>query len=235
MSWSYKCIQVTCNIFIFEFYGLVQDCSISIPNALLIHSQSEPVQGKNSPMIFHLELKFCSYGIFAVTLFLITRTLHNFAHILWDMVATNVQKLKKNDNFVITLTNGTNQYYCLNLFWGCTSSHKWASGPQWPSHSMLKSVASDCQAQTLFIYSETEGHTCMSMKGTSKCRTTYVTQVKMSEMKVCWEDKVSGSLKSFIMINNTCIIHDIDGLVQDCRNSIANTLELLQSYTKPLV
>ena len=25
-----------------------------------------------------------------------------------------------------------------------------------------------------------------------------------------------------------------DGLVQDCSNSIANALELLQSYTKPL-
>ena len=29
--------------------------------------------------------------------------------------------------------------------------------------------------------------------------------------------------------------HDIDGLVQDCSNSIANALELLQSYTKPLI
>ena len=28
--------------------------------------------------------------------------------------------------------------------------------------------------------------------------------------------------------------HDIDGLVQDCSNSIANALELLQSRTKPL-
>ena len=27
--------------------------------------------------------------------------------------------------------------------------------------------------------------------------------------------------------------HDIDGLVQDCSNSIANALELLQSGTKP--
>ena len=29
--------------------------------------------------------------------------------------------------------------------------------------------------------------------------------------------------------------NDIDGLVQDCSNSIANALELLQSYTKPSV
>ena len=28
---------------------------------------------------------------------------------------------------------------------------------------------------------------------------------------------------------------DIDGLVQDCSNSIANALELLQSCTKPLI
>ena len=27
--------------------------------------------------------------------------------------------------------------------------------------------------------------------------------------------------------------HEIDGLVQDCRNSIANALELLQSCTQP--
>ena len=27
--------------------------------------------------------------------------------------------------------------------------------------------------------------------------------------------------------------HNIDGLVQDCSNSIANALELLQSCTKP--
>ena len=26
----------------------------------------------------------------------------------------------------------------------------------------------------------------------------------------------------------------IDGLMQDCSNSIANTVEILQSYTKPL-
>ena len=28
--------------------------------------------------------------------------------------------------------------------------------------------------------------------------------------------------------------YSINGLVQDCSNFIANTLELLQSYTKPL-
>ena len=28
---------------------------------------------------------------------------------------------------------------------------------------------------------------------------------------------------------------NIDGLVQNCSNSIANTLELLQSYTKPSI
>ena len=28
-------------------------------------------------------------------------------------------------------------------------------------------------------------------------------------------------------------IYDIEGLVQDCNNSIANALELLQSCTKP--
>ena len=28
---------------------------------------------------------------------------------------------------------------------------------------------------------------------------------------------------------------DIDGLVQDCSNSTANALELLQSWTKPLI
>ena len=31
------------------------------------------------------------------------------------------------------------------------------------------------------------------------------------------------------------IQHDIDGLVQDCSNSIANALELLQSCTKPSI
>ena len=31
------------------------------------------------------------------------------------------------------------------------------------------------------------------------------------------------------------IDYDIDGLVQDCSNSIANALELLQSCTKPLI
>ena len=30
-------------------------------------------------------------------------------------------------------------------------------------------------------------------------------------------------------------IHDNDGLVQDCSNSIANALELLQSHTKPSI
>ena len=30
-------------------------------------------------------------------------------------------------------------------------------------------------------------------------------------------------------------IYDIDGLVQDCSNSIANALELLQSCTKPSI
>ena len=31
------------------------------------------------------------------------------------------------------------------------------------------------------------------------------------------------------------ITHDIDGLVPDCSNSSANALELLQSYTKPVI
>ena len=31
------------------------------------------------------------------------------------------------------------------------------------------------------------------------------------------------------------INEDIDGLVQDCSNSIANALELLQSYTEPSI
>ena len=31
------------------------------------------------------------------------------------------------------------------------------------------------------------------------------------------------------------IYHDIDGFVQDCSNSIANALELLQSFTKPSI
>ena len=30
-------------------------------------------------------------------------------------------------------------------------------------------------------------------------------------------------------------VPDIDGLVQDCSNSIANALELLQSFTKPYI
>ena len=30
-------------------------------------------------------------------------------------------------------------------------------------------------------------------------------------------------------------IHDFDGLAQDCSNSIANALELLQSWTKPSI
>ena len=32
-----------------------------------------------------------------------------------------------------------------------------------------------------------------------------------------------------------CIVVYIDGLVQDCSNSIANAMELLPSYTKPLI
>ena len=31
------------------------------------------------------------------------------------------------------------------------------------------------------------------------------------------------------------LIAHIDGLAQDCSNSIANALELLQSYTKPMI
>ena len=38
-----------------------------------------------------------------------------------------------------------------------------------------------------------------------------------------------------IMIRIKSIQHDIDGLVQDCSISIANTLELLQSCTKPSI
>ena len=35
--------------------------------------------------------------------------------------------------------------------------------------------------------------------------------------------------------HNTIVQNDIDSLVQDCSNSIANALELPQSYTKPLM
>ena len=34
--------------------------------------------------------------------------------------------------------------------------------------------------------------------------------------------------------NTEALQQQIDGLVQNCSNSIANTLELLQSYAKPL-
>ena len=40
-----------------------------------------------------------------------------------------------------------------------------------------------------------------------------------------------NSVPNFYINNATCIF--IDGLVQDCNNSIANLLELLQSCTKP--
>ena len=45
------------------------------------------------------------------------------------------------------------------------------------------------------------------------------------------------SLKDMSKINwyLTTTNHHIDGLVQDCSNSIANALELLQSCTKPLI
>ena len=36
-------------------------------------------------------------------------------------------------------------------------------------------------------------------------------------------------------INNMPALGYIDGLVQDCSNSIASALELLQSYTKPAI
>ena len=35
-------------------------------------------------------------------------------------------------------------------------------------------------------------------------------------------------------MSGNCLVY-IDGLVQDCRNSIANALELLQSCTKPSI
>ena len=38
----------------------------------------------------------------------------------------------------------------------------------------------------------------------------------------------------FVQINTVLLMH-IDGLVQDCSNSIANALELLQSCTKPSI
>ena len=38
-----------------------------------------------------------------------------------------------------------------------------------------------------------------------------------------------------VSLSHTAIFHYIDGLVQDCSNSIANTLELLQSCTKPSI
>ena len=37
------------------------------------------------------------------------------------------------------------------------------------------------------------------------------------------------------MAKNQFMVEYNDGFVQDCSNSIANTLELLQSCTKPLI
>ena len=39
--------------------------------------------------------------------------------------------------------------------------------------------------------------------------------------------------KQFDMLKTWCLMSYVDGLVQDCCNSIANALELLQSCTKP--
>ena len=44
-----------------------------------------------------------------------------------------------------------------------------------------------------------------------------------------WEDKSESSSSS---LTHDC---DIDGLVQDCSNSSALAMELLQSCTKPLI
>ena len=45
----------------------------------------------------------------------------------------------------------------------------------------------------------------------------------------------SGHCKACVDILNPLSYGHIDSLVQDCSNSIANALELLQSCTKPLI
>ena len=41
--------------------------------------------------------------------------------------------------------------------------------------------------------------------------------------------------ESFLVDSKSAIYSDFDGLKQDCSNSIANALELLQSCTKPSI
>ena len=45
----------------------------------------------------------------------------------------------------------------------------------------------------------------------------------------------NGTRKSANRACIRCVVVYIDGLVQDCSNSIANTMELLPSYTKPSI
>ena len=59
--------------------------------------------------------------------------------------------------------------------------------------------------------------------------------------EICMSFPIHVSTTKYHLLNMTSLVpntfswKDIEGLVQDCRNSIANALELLQSCTKPLI
>ena len=68
-----------------------------------------------------------------------------------------------------------------------------------------------------------------------------MTVIVITSIKLEWEQydiSIKFELKLFVQWDSQLAansVHYVDGLVQDCSNSIANALALLQSCTKPLM
>ena len=79
----------------------------------------------------------------------------------------------------------------------------------------------------LLISSVEHAHSYRAMRCFDQVKRTAITQATISAITPCLAFV-------FESIHRSLMIH-IDGLVQDCSNSTANALELLQSYTKPSI
>ena len=64
------------------------------------------------------------------------------------------------------------------------------------------------------------------------------TVIFLIHLKLVYEIYILSSISLFNEDDMSChitVVDDIDGLVQDCSNSTANALELMQSCTKPSI
>ena len=107
----------------------------------------------------------------------------------------------------------------------CTLGH--------PKCNFLSTVRVKVQV-SITLY--TKSHNMLQSEEDFKNQTNHsIQKLALFLLQICSNESVCPHIRRHMALLNPIHYQYIDGLVQDCSNSIANTLELLKSCTKPLL